>query len=164
MFYATRISIRYQPDGGAAQALLQYGQDYLLEEPTTEWDLPNEQREYIGSRWAEAVPTGNAIYRLSYTVLREFPTVAQMEAGMRARELELTAGRQGTLTLYEGYHEGVPLMVTRWRATLMELQTRRIYDGGDALHMPHMPETLRGKANGSESYVWGLSMPSRVYC
>lgn len=162
MFSLARLTAIFTPaSGGDPIFLVRAGVDKLMELPTESLNLPSEEREYIDSPWGATVPSGNAKKTLTLVLLREYLTVAQLEANIRERELQLAACRHGTLELLEAYHQGVPAMRTRWQACCVALDVRKNLPQDDALGQSYAQPTLMGKANGELTYTWHLWQPER---
>ena len=138
------------------------GVDCFVELPEQEWDLPTDTRTYIGSSWAEDVPTGNMRLTLKLCPLLEYTSVAQMQANLRERELQLANNRLGTLELLEGYHQGAPFLRTRWRAVVLSIAPRQLLELDEALCDPgHPASSLQGAANGALEVTFSLSNPQK---
>ncbi len=122
-FYVADLSAtyRYTDAGGCEQdlPLVRYGETLLAEPPVRAWDLPLTEYRLVGRAWGYAEPAGNATLSLT---LRRIMTQADGKglalAEARRAEYALHMHRTGTLLLCEAYREGVPLLVTRWRATV----------------------------------------------
>lgn len=162
MFHLARLTAVFNPASGEeAITLVRAGVDKLMEMPTESLTLPSEERAYVSSPWGATVPTGNAKKTLTLVLLCEYLTVAQLEANIRARELQLAACRHGTLELHEAYHQGVPAMRTRWQACCVAMDVRKILPQDDALGRRYAQPTLMGKANGEITYTWHLWKPEQ---
>lgn len=160
--YVSRLTAIYEPEAGAPVTLALYNVDALTEEPEFGWDLPIDSRNYIGTDYGEDVPTGNARYRMTLRVLREYLTVAQLEANMLTAEQSVALCRSGHLRLYRAYHEGVPTHRQRWRAVLTAVSSRLLYDETEAWGEAYSQDTLRGMANGEVQYEFTLTEPENI--
>lgn len=122
-FYVAGLSATYRYEGvagcGQDLPLVCYGRTLLAEPPGREWDLPVAEHKLVGRAYAYAQPTGNAVLSLSLRCLvTEADGAGAALAAARRREYTLMMHRAGTLLLCEAYRRGVPLLVTRWNATV----------------------------------------------
>lgn len=163
-FKTARQSLIFLPKGASEPInLVRSGVDLLTEWYEEETSIETTRHAYASPAavWDRAVPRGGALKTLTFTVLWEYPTVAQMEADMRLREVELLRQRQGELTLLEAYHLGVPGVGTRWQCTISSISMSKQVE--DPLEREHADSSLRGKANGTMTLELTLSHPERLF-
>ena len=146
--YRARLTAIYRA-GEIEIPLVREGADCLAELPEQKIELRTD--EY------------NFRLFLTLTPLLEYCTVAQMQANLRERELQLMQNRRGTLDLYEGYHSGVPFLRTRWQAVVREISSRQLLPMDDALCDPsHTQSSLQGRANATISVTFSLTLPTMI--
>lgn len=160
--YRARLSAIYRA-GEIEIPLVRAGVDCLAELPEQKIELRTDEVNFLGGDWGLDQPRGCARLFLTLSPLLEYLTVAQLQANLRERELQLMQNRRGELDLYEGYHTSVPFMRTRWRAVVREISSRHLLPLDDALCDPSHPESsLQGRANGTISVTFSLTHPVKL--
>lgn len=160
--YRARLTAIYRA-GEIEIPLVREGADCLAELPEQKIELRTDEYNFLGGEWGRDIPRGCARLFLTLTPLLEYCTVAQMQANLRERELQLMQNRRGTLDLYEGYHSGVPFLRTRWQAVVREISSRQLLPMDDALCDPsHTQSSLQGRANATISVTFSLTLPTMI--
>lgn len=121
--YRARLALTYMPDTMDEITLIR-PHDLLTGTPSREWELQTANHSLLGRAWGEDRALGSARLTWSAEVCVRARTVGRLTARLRALELDLNTHRQGSVMLWEGWHDGRPMIETSWRCLVAAATVR----------------------------------------